>query len=135
MRLRVPGVVDRIRHHRHRNQRLYRYGGRGLVVVIAVVAIALVALVVQGRMEVMRLSGTAAVQVVSSEVRVGSSYDQSPAGSTIRYTYVVNGATYLGIDFRRWLNVDSHAPKVCFDPADPAKHLLVEGTYTCGRGP
>ena len=73
---------------------------------MAIVAIALVALFVEGRMEVMRLSGTAAVLVVSSEVRVGSSYDQSPAGSTIRYTYVVNGATYLGIDFRRWLNVD-----------------------------
>ena len=132
---RVRGFFDPIRHHRHRNQRLYRNGGRGLLVIIAVVAIALTALFVEGQIEVMRLSGTATVQVVSAEVRVGSSYDQSPAGSTIRYTYVVNGATYLGIDFRRWLRVDAHAPKVCFDPADPANHLLVDGSYTCGRGP
>jgi hypothetical protein len=82
----------------------------------------------------MRLSGTAAAHIVSAEVRVGSSFDQSPAGSTIRYTYVVSGATYLGIDFRRWLNVDSHEPKVCFDPTDPARHLLVDGTYRCGEG-
>lgn len=132
---RVRGSIDSVRHHRHRNQRLYRNGGRGLIVVLAVVAIASVALFVEGRINVMRLSGTAIVEVVSSEPRVGSSFDQSPAGSTIRYTYVVNGTTYPGVDFRRWLKVDSHAPKVCFDPADPANHLLVDGSYTCGEGP
>ena len=103
--------------------------------VIAIAAVAFVAITIEGRLEVMRLSGTATVQVVSSEIKVASSFDQSPAGSTIRYAYVVNGATYLGVDFRRWLNVGAHEPKVCFDPTDPAKHLLVEGTYSCGEGP
>ena len=105
------------------------------MVVIGVVAIALIALFVEGRIDVMRPSGTADVDVVSAEIKVGSSFDQSPAGSTIRYTYVVNGTTYLGVDFRRWLDVGSHAPKVCFDPGNPASHLLVDGTCRCGEGP
>lgn len=111
-----------------------RRGGFGLVLLVGVVAVALVSLLVVGRLGALRLSGTAAVEITGASVTAGSPYEQAPAGTHIRYSYVVDGRTYSGADFRRWIDVDAHRPKVCFDPADPASHALVEGDYRCGSG-
>ena len=92
-------------------------------------------MLVASRLAVTRLSGTAGVRIVSSELFGGSWFDQSPAWSNIRYTYTVGGITYAGADFRQWFDVASYRPKVCFDPANPASHLLVDGGYACGIGP
>jgi hypothetical protein len=104
-------------------------------VLLGALAVLSVALYVVGWIDVMRLSGTAQVRITSAVLFAGSAFDQSPAGTTLHYTYVVNGVTYMGVDFRRWLDVSAHDPKVCFDPSSPAHHLLVEGSYRCGMGP
>ena len=132
---RVWSPLEAFRHHRHRNRRLYRNGGRGLAVLIGFVAILAVGLYIVGRIDTMRLSGSAAIQITSAVLFGGSSFDQSPAGTTIRYTYSVDGTLYSGVDFRRWLNVAAHDPKVCFDPSNPASHVLVDGSHRCGTGP
>lgn len=132
---RARSALEALRHHRHRNPRLYRNGGRGLVALIGLVAIVSVGLYVVGRVDTMRLSGSAAIRINSAVLFGGSAYDQSPAGTTIRYTYSVDGTTYSGVDFRKWLSVAAHDPKVCFDPSNPASHLLVDGGYRCGIGP
>ena len=132
---RVRSPLEAFRRHRHRSPRLYRNGSRGLVVLIGVVAVLSVGLYVVGRIDTLRLSGSAAIQVTSALLFGGSSFDQSPAGTTIRYTYSVDGTIYSGMGFRRWFNVAAHDPKVCFDPSNPASHLLVEGSYRCGIGP
>jgi hypothetical protein len=103
-------------------------------VLVGAVAVAQVSLIVVDRLSVIRLSGTAAVRIVSTSVTGGSSFDQSPAGTYLNYSYQVRGTTYAGSDFRRWSNVAAHEPKVCYEPDNPANHLLVEGTFRCGSG-
>jgi hypothetical protein len=127
-------TLSAVPEHRRRNARAYRGGGWGLIALVSVFVAAQVGLVVAGRLGVLRLTGTAQVQIVAASVTAGSSYEQSPAGTHLRYTYVVGGATYPGADFRPWIHVDAHRPKVCYDPADPASHALVEGDYRCGSG-
>lgn len=119
---------------RRRTGGSHRRGGWGLLGLVGVVGVALVSLLVFGRLGALRLSGTAAVEITGASVTAGSPYEQAPAGTHLRYTYVVDGTTYPGSDFRRWINVDAHRPKVCYDPADPASHALVEGDYRCGSG-
>ncbi len=130
LRLRL-GIV---REHRRRNARLYRGGGWGLIMLGSVVAVAQIGLFVVGRLDTIRLSGTAEVRIVSTSVYGGSWFDQSPGGTYLHYTYFVDGTTYPGADFRRWFNVAAHGPKVCYDPEDPASHVLVEGDFQCGNG-
>ena len=132
---RVRRGLEALRHHRHRNPRIYGHGLRGLLALVAIVAVAQAGLWAIGWIDTVRLSGTAQVEIVSTVVTGGSSYDQSPSGTTLHYAYVVGGITYTGTDFRRWLNIDAHRPKVCFDPGEPSHHLLVEGSYRCGTGP
>jgi hypothetical protein len=131
---RIRRGLEVVRHHRHRHRRLYRGGGRGLVVLVGVLTILSIGAYVVGLIGTMRLSGTAQVRIVTSVVTGGSAFDQSPAGTYLHYTYVVNGTTYSGVDFRRWFDVAARDPKVCFDPANPASHVLVEGDFQCGKG-
>jgi hypothetical protein len=131
--------VDRVRHtmwrRSFRSGAIYRNRGRGLVVLAAVAAVLLIAMSVISRTDTSRLSSTAAIHISRSVLFGGSGYEQAPAGNTIYYTYTVNGTTYSGVDFRRWIDVSKHRPKVCFDPDDPSSHLLVEGSFRCGIGP
>jgi hypothetical protein len=46
----------------------------------------------------------------------------------------VYGTTYIGSDFRPWHDVPAHHPKVCFNPSDPADHLLVDDRVRCEHG-
>jgi hypothetical protein len=89
---------------------------------------------VLGRIDTARRSGTAPVSIVSTRFQVGSDggLRETPQGNQIEYQYTVDGATYLGADFRQWTDVSAHEPKVCFEPAHPANHLLVDGRTRCG---
>jgi hypothetical protein len=131
--------VDLVRHRiwqrSFRSGAIYRNRGRGLVVLVAVAAVLLIAMSVVSRTDTTRLSSTAAIHITRSILFGGSGYEQAPAGNTIYYTYTVNGTTYSGADFRRWIDVNKHHPKVCFDPDDPSSHLLVDGSFQCGIGP
>jgi hypothetical protein len=129
---RLRDAVDR---PRYRNSRVYRNRGRGLVVLVVLIASVAIGLFVLGRMDTFARSATAAVNISRTDFFGGSGFDQSPAGNTIYYTYTVNGTTYSGVAFRRWINVNAHHPKVCFDPAQPSNHILIEGTFRCGIGP
>jgi hypothetical protein len=114
---------------------VYRNRGRGLVVLVLVIAVVAIGLFVLGRIDTFVRSATAAVNISRTDFFGGSAFDQSPAGNTIYYTYTVDGTTYSGVAFRRWISVNGHHPKVCFDPAQPSNHFLVEGTFRCGIGP
>jgi hypothetical protein len=86
-----------------------------------------------GRIDTMRRSGTAAVMIVSTRFQPGSTgLFETPQGNQIHYQYSVEGTIYLGADFRNWTDVAAHDPKVCFEPADPVNHLLVDGRIRCG---
>jgi hypothetical protein len=123
-------------HHRptHAYQSVLKQHDPGdlLLVLLAMIAIAFAILVAVQRIEMMRRTGSAAVLVLATELQLGSRYEQSPTGKWITYEYLVDGSSYPGRDFRRWLNVPAHEPKVCFDPDNPKDHLLVEGRVTCG---
>ncbi len=101
---------------------------------LVALAVSWAALLVVARLGTARLSGTAAVTITATSVTGGSAFEQAPSGTWLIYTYSVGGATYNGKDFRRWIDVNAHEPKVCFDPSSPADHLLVEGSYECGSG-
>jgi hypothetical protein len=131
---RLASILDAVRQHRRRNSRLYRGGGWGLVALVGILIVGQVGLLVAGRLDALRLSGTAEVHIVAASVTGGSPYEQSPAGTHLRYTYMVDGTIYPGADFRRWVDIDAHRPKVCYDPSSPANHALVEGDYQCGSG-
>ena len=134
-----PSPIARLRsalgRHHYRSAAVYRNRGRGLVVLIGAIAVLLVTMAAISRTDTGRLSSTAAIHISRSIPFGGSFYEQAPAGNTIYYTYIVNGKTYSGVDFRRWIDVNRHRPKVCFDPDDPSSHLLVEGSFRCGIGP
>ena len=102
-----------------------------LLVVLAAMG---VAVLVVARLDAMRLSATAAAAITTRSVTGGSSFDQSPSGTWLTYSYAVDGTTFSGKTFRRWINVDARQPKICYDPSEPGRHLLVEGSYVCGSG-
>lgn len=106
----------------------------GILVLVGVIAVAQLGLIVVDRLNTIRRSATADVRIESTAVTEGSSFDQSPAGTYLNYTYLVDGTTYAGADFRRWFDIAAHQPKVCYEPANPANHLLVDGDYRCGSG-
>jgi hypothetical protein len=107
-------------------------GARTILILLGmIVVIAAVLFIVQSYETKLR-TGSAAIQIVSSELQLPSRFEQSPQGRWLRYTYAVDGTTYTGYDFRQWTNVGAHDPKVCFDPADPGNHLLVDGRARCG---
>jgi len=66
-------------------------------------------------------------------VQPGGGFEQVRQGTWIDYTYVVDGVTFAARDFRQWIVVPDHRPKVCYAPSDPADHLLVNGRIVCGR--
>jgi hypothetical protein len=133
-----PSALRRLRdavgRPHYRDSRVYQNRGRGIGVLVLLIVGVGIGLFVLGRIDALARSATAAVTISRTELFGGSAYDQSPPGNTIYYTYTVNGTTYSGVAFRRWINVNAHHPKVCFDPAHPSNHLLVEGKVHCGVG-
>jgi hypothetical protein len=121
-----------MRRRRYTSVFRYREGGRTIVVLIGLLGAVLVVLFVLARVDTMRRSGTAAIYIVSSSFQAGGGIEQTLQGTWLRYTYTVDGTTYPGYDFRTWSKVSAHDPKVCFEPADPRNHRLVEGRVMCG---
>ena len=115
----------------------HREGGRTILFLIGVLFVVASILFVTGRIDTERRSGTAAAVIVSTRLQLGSSggLRETPQGNQIEYQYAVEGTTYVGAAFRLWTNVAAHEPKVCFDPRDPANHLLVDGRVRCGIDP
>jgi hypothetical protein len=110
-----------------------REGGRTIVYLIGLLLVVAAILFAVGRIDTARRSGTIAAVIISSRLQPGSAgMRETPQGSQIEYQYTVNGTTYAGADFRPWVNIAAHDPKVCFEPADPANHLLVDGRIRCG---
>ena len=109
-----------------------QHGARTIVFLLAVVVVGLSGLFIVQRMETMRRTGSTAIYIVSTSFQLPSTYEQSPSGTWLRYTYTVDGTTYDGYDFRHWNKVAAHDPKVCYDPADPKDHFLVSGPIRCG---
>ena len=133
-----PTLIDRIRstlgpHPRYQSLLKKRSNGAATIEFLLAVTLAITAgLVFVQRYETALRSGTAVVDIDSTLLQPGSRYEQSPTGRWIRYTYVANGSAYEGYTFRRWLNLEAHRPKVCFDPRNPNDHLLVGGDIRCG---
>lgn len=92
-------------------------------------------LFVIGRLDTWRRSGTAAPTIVRSRFLSGDAYAQQPTGWQIEYVYSVDGVAYPASDFRAWVDVAAHRPKVCFEPGHPENHLLVDGRIRCGIDP
>ncbi|HLO36632.1 MAG TPA: hypothetical protein VK194_11135 [Candidatus Deferrimicrobium sp.] len=129
---RLRSALD-LRHPRYRSVLRNREGGRTILALLGVLLAVAAVLFVIGRIDTMRRSGTAAVIIVSTRFQPGSAgMRETPQGSQIEYQYTVNGTTYVGADFRSWTNVPAHEPKVCYEPADPTNHLLVDGRIRCG---
>ncbi len=120
------------RHPRYHSVLRLREGGRTILVLFATLATVAAILFVIGRIDRARRSGTAVATIVSALFQPGGGLEMAPQGTQIRYVYVVNGTTYSGVDFRTWSDVSLHNPKVCFEPADPTNHLLVDGRIRCG---
>ena len=113
-----------------------REGGRTILFLVGVLLVVSTILFVVGRIDTMRRSGTAEAAIVSTRFQPGSAgMRETPQGNQIQYTWTVNGTTYVGADFRAWTDVAVHRPKVCFEPANPANHLLVDGRIRCGIDP
>ena len=128
-----PGFSQRLPFGRHRYQRIRNPNAGGAVLVLlGVLAVLFAGLWVLDRVTTSRRSATADVQIVSTEFEPGGGIEQTPQGSNIRYQYVVDGKAYVGAAFRPWDDVLAHHPKVCFNPADPADHLLVDERVRCG---
>ena len=121
-------------HHHYRSVLRNREGGRTILALIAVLLVTAAVLFAIGRIDTARRSGTATAVIVSTRFQPGTpgGLRETPEGSQIQYQYTVNGRTYLAADFREWTNVAAHEPKVCFEPADPTNHLLVDGRIRCG---
>ena len=130
----APPLVERSRawwirrslHHRERNGRYL-----SVLLVIAVVAVALFAAV--ARWETLRRSSSAPIAIRSTLFQPGGGLELVVEGTWIDYTYEVEGKTYIARDFRQWLDIAAHRPKVCYAPSDPGDHFLVSGWIVCGR--
>ena len=131
-------VAARIRtvihlERRHGYQSVIRHeGARSMMALLALIVGILVVLLIVQQAATSRRTASTPVQVVDRRLQIGSNYEQSPTGTWIRYEYVVDGLVYQGYDFRRWLDIPAYEPKVCFDPKNPADHLLVKGWTNCG---
>ena len=123
--------------HRYRSVIRNREGGRTIGLLVTILLAAAVVLFVIGRIDTARRSGTAAATIVAARFQPGSGggFRETPQGNQIDYQFTVDGSTYLGSDFREWTDVAAHQPKVCFEPADPRIHLLVDGRVRCGVDP
>jgi hypothetical protein len=129
---RLRAALD-LRHPRYRSVFRNREGGRTILALLGMLIVVAAVLFVIGRIDTMRRSGTAVVTIVSTRFQPGSAgLRETPQGSQIQYQYTVDGATYTGADFRSWTDVSAHEPKVCYEPADPSNHLLVDGRIRCG---
>ncbi len=64
----------------------------------------------------------------------GGTKDRRERGFRLQYVYDVGAVAYPAIAFRTWTDVEEHQPKVCYDPANPGDHLLVDGDVMCGIG-
>jgi hypothetical protein len=125
-------VLDR-GHPRYRSVFRYREGGRTIAFLVVALVVVAAVLFVIGRIDTARRSGTAPAVILSTRFQPGQgALRETPQGNQIEYEYTVGGTTYRGGDFRLWTDVAIHEPKVCFEPADPANHLLVDGRIRCG---
>ena len=120
--------------HRHGCRSVLRHndGPRAILALLVLILASIVLLLVVQRIETTRRTGTTAALVTLTTFQGPSSFEQSPSGTWIRYQYVVDGVPYRGLAFRRWANVASHQPKVCFDPTNPKDHVLVDDRVRCG---
>ena len=83
----------------------------------------------------LRRTAEAPVTITSAVLEPGGgTKDRRERGYHLRYVYNVGASSYPGIVFRTWTSVEGHDPKVCFDPADPRNHWLVDGDVACGVG-
>jgi hypothetical protein len=106
---------------------------RPLLILIGILVIAIGVLWIVGRWETLRRSAEAPIAIRSTLFQPGGGFEQVRQGTWIDYTYVVDGVTFAARDFRQWIVVPDHRPKVCYAPSDPADHLLVNGRIVCGR--
>ncbi len=106
---------------------------RPLLILIGILAVVVAVLWAVGRWETLRRSAEAPVAIRSTLFQPGGGFEQVRQGTWIDYTYVVDGRTFAARDFRQWVDVPGHRPKVCYAPSDPADHLLVNGRIVCGR--
>ena len=129
----LRSVLDR-GHPRYRSVIRNREGARTILYLVGALVAVITVMFVIGRMDTARRSGTATAVIVSTRFQLGSGggLRETPQGNQIEYQYAVDGEVYVGADFRQWTDVSAHEPKVCFDPADPTNHLLVDGRIRCG---
>jgi hypothetical protein len=125
-------AVRAMRRPRYRSVMRIREGERTIALLAILLVVVLAGLYWIGQTDARRRSGTAAIHVVSTEFQPGGGLELAPQGTWVRYTYVVDGGIYPGFEFRPWNKVSAHSPKVCFEPADPRNHMLVEGRVQCG---
>lgn len=134
-------MIERLRsffvhpRKRYRSVLRNREGGRTILFLIGALLAAAAVLFVIGRIDTVRRSGTAIANIVGARFQAPDPFAQTPQGSHLQYEYVVDGHVYLGADFRQWTDVAAHEPKVCYEPADPTNHLLVDGRIRCGVDP
>ena len=106
---------------------------RVFALLIAVLVIAVAASALLTFLGDRRRSAEATATIVSALYQPGGgTKDHREEGFHLRYIYAVQGVDYPGIAFRTWSDVDAHHPKVCYDPANPPDHLLVDGDTDCG---
>lgn len=106
---------------------------RPLLILIGILVTATAVLWVLGRWETLRRSAEAPIAIRSTLFQPGGGFEQVRQGTWIDYAYVVDGVSFAARDFRQWVDVPNHHPKVCYAPSDPADHLLVNGYIVCGR--
>ena len=126
-------MLRRFRHPRYESVVRRDLGVRMLGLLLLLLVVTMAILFIIGRLDTARRSGTAFATVVHTRFQPADpGFAQTPQGNQVEYVYVVDGVSYTGADFRKWTDVPAHHPKVCFDPHDPANHLLVDGSIRCG---
>jgi hypothetical protein len=131
-------VIDRLRRwiRRRTRRRPWRQGGLGTIgVLVGILAVTYLAAGVAGHLATIRRSAEVPATVETRRFQVGGgTKEQLPRGWYLGYSFDVEGRRYVGAAFRTWFDVESFRPKVCYDPANPNDHLLVQGWYRCGGG-
>jgi hypothetical protein len=128
-------LVARLRPRHHYESVIHdNLGGARLLATLITLLIAIIAVyAIAGRLDTMARAGTADVRIVHTRFQPRDpGLAQTPQGTQIEYTYSVDGVTYASAAFRLWTDVGAHHPKVCFEPAHPANHLLVGAATRCG---
>jgi hypothetical protein len=110
-----------------------RNDGRLLIALLVLLAAAFAIGLTYERVETSTRTGSASVVIEAERYQPGRPMpDVVTNGTWLTYSYRVAGHRYSAVTFRKWFDVDSHHPKVCYDPANPSDHLLVDGSERCG---